>query len=838
MKPNFALTLSLDGITLLHRAFPGWHLVGEVTLDSADLAGDLAELRKKALMLDPSGLHCKLVLPNDQIRFLSVDAPPDGTPADEAARAALDGATPYSVDDLAFDCTIAEDRLLIAAAARETLTEAEAFAIEHSFNPVCSVAMPETGDYAGEPYFGATQQYLAGHDDDSGIERDSVPIRVIGASRLPAPEHPPEESPASAATAEETGPVQADTESAGAAAAPPAEQPDSPEDPQEPARPAQENTPPPDSAGDEPTDTGDTGQTPAPEPVAAFTSIRASRSDGETAAPRLDGVVRDDIAPRLSLGTPDAKTDAEPAASLTGIPKAPPEISPRPEPATLRVTDSDRLRQAEPPEAAERPSFFTRRTRQKHKPQPEPARVPVPADERQRMTVFGAREPQDVGGKPRHLGLILTAALLLFLIAVATWASLFLDDGLAGFFRSETPPVVASLPQDPVVDATPDEEALDEEAGDEASVELTAYEPDEPVSVLDDPATEILSRVKPSDLSPDEAKARYAATGIWQLAPEPSATPAPSEFQDFYQTSLDPNPDFQDAVALPAFAASLTDRPIAPPAAPAPADTTYVLNARGFVAATEEGALTPDGVLVYAGRPPVVLPAFGARGDDGTADAPQDTLAPQVAALRPRARPADMAEQIERSELSGRTRNELAALRPKLRPQSAQEAAEAARAAEPQTPVVDGAAVDAAVAEAANPFAGATQQAVSASLKPNLRPRDFEQTVQRARRQPEPAQEQGVAVAASQKIAPRIPTSASVSKQATERNALKFKRVNLIGVYGTTSNRRALVRMSNGRYKKVQVGDRLDGGRVNAIGDSELSYSKGGRTVVLKMPRG
>ena len=62
--------------------------------------------------------------------------------------------------------------------------------------------------------------------------------------------------------------------------------------------------------------------------------------------------------------------------------------------------------------------------------------------------------------------------------------------------------------------------------------------------------------------------------------------------------------------------------------------------------------------------------------------------------------------------------------------------------------------------------------------------------------------------------------------------------MNLIGVYGTPSNRRALVRLPSGRYKKVQVGDTIDGGRVSAIGDSELRYQKGGRNLVLKIPSG
>ena len=87
-------------------------------------------------------------------------------------------------------------------------------------------------------------------------------------------------------------------------------------------------------------------------------------------------------------------------------------------------------------------------------------------------------------------------------------------------------------------------------------------------------------------------------------------------------------------------------------------------------------------------------------------------------------------------------------------------------------------------------------------------------------------------------VKPKIPSNASVSRQATVKNAINLRKLNLIGVYGKPSSRRALVRMGNGRYRKVEVGDRIDGGRVSAIGDSELRYTKGGRSVVLKMPRG
>ena len=141
---------------------------------------------------------------------------------------------------------------------------------------------------------------------------------------------------------------------------------------------------------------------------------------------------------------------------------------------------------------------------------------------------------------------------------------------------------------------------------------------------------------------------------------------------------------------------------------------------------------------------------------------------------------------------------------------------------------------------APDPFAGATAQAVRVSVKPNPRPGNFDTIVQRSQRQA--AQEEtrtaAVAVPRDQRMSPGGPTPTTVARAATEKNAIKLRRVNLIGVYGTSSNRRALVRLANGRYQKVKVGDRLDGGRVAAIGTSELRYVKSGRQVTLTMPRG
>jgi translation initiation factor 6 (eIF-6) len=76
-----------------------------------------------------------------------------------------------------------------------------------------------------------------------------------------------------------------------------------------------------------------------------------------------------------------------------------------------------------------------------------------------------------------------------------------------------------------------------------------------------------------------------------------------------------------------------------------------------------------------------------------------------------------------------------------------------------------------------------------------------------------------------------------VAKQATFVNAINLSRINLIGVYGTQSNRYALVRQPNGRYKKIKTGDNIDGGRVAAITSTEVRYQKGGKMLSLKMPK-
>ena len=161
MKPGFALSLSSLGVTLLQRAAGGWHEVGFVSLDVDDLAAALAELRETGERHANGPIACKVVIPNDQIRYLSLDA--SGSEADRraAAEIALDGATPYRVDELVFDLSNEAERTHVAAVARETLQEAEDFAVMHGFLPVSFVAVPDDMPFLGEPFFGPSQTLVS-----------------------------------------------------------------------------------------------------------------------------------------------------------------------------------------------------------------------------------------------------------------------------------------------------------------------------------------------------------------------------------------------------------------------------------------------------------------------------------------------------------------------------------------------------------------------------------------------------------------------------------------------------------------------------------------------------
>ncbi|HHB80162.1 MAG TPA: hypothetical protein ENK83_00205, partial [Aliiroseovarius sp.] len=445
--------------------------------------------------------------------------------------------------------------------------------------------------------------------------------------------------------------------------------------------------------------------------------------------------------------------------------------------------------------------------------------------EAERLTMFGARRSQreEVGGKPKYLGLVLTLVLLLAMAVIAL-GSVFLfgetdtagtaPNGGGDFAAASVPSALLPSPADetgasltpapeaPVVApganglATPPDSAQSP-AGPEISTTPIAP-PAAPVDTAQAPPEQPEPPRSPEVLSEDAAQTRYAATGIWEKAPTSPSEPQSSRIDDLYIASIDPEVSGHDPVSLPPVGNSSTDaRPSAslPPAAPG---TDFALNEEGLVAPSPEGTLSPAGILVYSGKPPVDAPVR-----PGTVR-PQILPDSQLRGFRPKPRPTGLIEETQRANNGGNTLLELAALRPNPRPEelAARAVAEAG---------ADNAAVEDAVAAviAEGELVNVTGEAVAASPQPGHRPGDFATIVASARANIDASDGSTVvAASAAPTSSPSIPTRANVATQATVKNALRLNQMNLIGIYGSSSSRRALIRLKTGRYTKVSVGDR------------------------------
>jgi|GEM_PF-2882483 len=221
--------------------------------------------------------------------------------------------------------------------------------------------------------------------------------------------------------------------------------------------------------------------------------------------------------------------------------------------------------------------------------------------------------------------------------------------------------------------------------------------------------------------------------------------------------------------------------------------------------------------------------------------APQDpdllALADQsLNTVQPRARPgviAERAQEIAAATLAPPADPELASSKPHARPRSLVIVQEEVQP-EPVPEQVD-----------PNEITNAIQQAVLDTARPRARPRNLARQAARLKAAQKENIEQEQVQTAS--LTPRAargtsrPSSAatanSVQRNATEQGKVNKRRMSLIGVYGTASSRRALVRMPSGRYVKVTSGQSFNGWNVAAIGESSVRITKGSRNQVLRMPQ-
>lgn len=419
--------------------------------------------------------------------------------------------------------------------------------------------------------------------------------------------------------------------------------------------------------------------------------------------------------------------------------------------------------------------------------------------EAEALTIFGAREREPE--KRRTLTPLHAAAAVLAVAALlAAYAFVGGEPEEAAIVSLEES-VETTL--DPVLESQPD-------AG-------------EAIAALDAPPaeTEVLTPQSVPDAAGDDAAPRIGDDAVPHDTPG-SLAASPPDLPT--ETAL----AAPSEVVAPASPAAQDVLPPVPPRQPPPPGSVYDMDERGLVRPSEEGSPTPQGVLVHSGPPPVVPPRPATVDGANTADPPAAgteevaSLAAPEAAAPEAAAPAAAPPDIVRL----RPRDRPAALEVPLIVVTAEPAA-----ADTPKPLPRPSAVAVASAAAANStdFDALARQArgEAAAASPQLA----------ATRATEPPPEAPVGQA-NVAVQPSLPTRASVSERATIANAIQLERVNLIGVYGSPSDRRALIRLPTGRYIKVKVGDRVDGGRVAAIEASSVQYVKGGRRYALTMPNG
>ncbi|WP_114286132.1 hypothetical protein [Candidatus Halocynthiibacter alkanivorans] len=357
-------------------------------------------------------------------------------------------------------------------------------------------------------------------------------------------------------------------------------------------------------------------------------------------------------------------------------------------------------------------------------------------------------------------------------------------------------------------------------------------------ATLTTPATlaALTAQLPPADS--DTQPARDSLAEITARAPGIAQPKDITGLEQIYVASVDPVIQPQDAIALPEMGAADLDDTPGEIASPAPAGAEFDLDARGLVRATAEGALSPEGVRVFTGRPataallrPGSVLAARAIATNPTASTDELPMLLALAATQPRLRPTTLLEASEKARLGGVTMNEIATTTPRLRPQSAQAVARE---------------IQLALAATGGSDSAATAPVLSTSLMPRARPKGFgekaakvlaaaEQAAERAAQRAKDQRLRTAAAAAAAAAAPRvvIPSKASVARQATVEDGINLRQLNLIGVFGPNGKRRALLRLKNGGFVEVKIGDKLDGGRVTAISESELRYVKRSREVVL-----
>ncbi len=516
------------------------------------------------------------------------------------------------------------------------------------------------------------------------------------------------------------------------------------------------------------------------------------------------------------------------------------------------------------------------------------AASPGSQSEAERLTIFGARHQTVAEPSRLHRGVLVLGGVGLLLVAVAIWVFFFTttqspapqtavlpDESDIIAPEAVSPTDSALLPEDSLTS-----EEIEAALGLEDAAQQPPMELGEPEMLAQPDEIEPSQQAQPAAPTDTNAGRVAGLRSVSLIAPEetvalPLSPSAPAPF------GSEPLPPLREELAAAAAEDDVTDvpteglpstlpageelleitvtegvPPAVPPARPAGIAPEPLVEPEAAAEPSPEPAPEPD---TAADAAPDMAAAVADALDEAMLDI--SVTEGQPAAVPPQ-RPEGLAPDLEAPPDPAPAPEPAAEDAPDVAPEDAQGQDEAIDPdqASLTSPPPGGVALTgirpaarpeqivlAALAPEPEPVPGvedASSLAVASSQRPGTRPSQFSAIVQRALRnnQPQsstpPASVQSsepVQTARAAAAAPVIPTSASVAREATQRQAINLRQVNLIGVMGTSNNRRALVRLSNGRVVTVRVGENLDGGQVTAIGEDELRYTRRGRNVVLRI---
>ena len=174
MKPNLALSLSSNGLSILKRSGSSWIFLGQADLADHNFELIMHRLRDDALHQSSGSSAVKLIIPNDYIKYYTIPRPSSviSDEIEQIIKISLVSETPYKLDEIAFDWVTNREKIFVAAVALQTLHEAEQFAIQQGFKPLGNVANPNPDFFIGEVFFGLA------NGNQAMMQCDTEPVKL------------------------------------------------------------------------------------------------------------------------------------------------------------------------------------------------------------------------------------------------------------------------------------------------------------------------------------------------------------------------------------------------------------------------------------------------------------------------------------------------------------------------------------------------------------------------------------------------------------------------------------------------------------------------------------